>query len=140
MARFVVMPRLVHFGIFNSAKDGSAVGLDDRRAVGRRAVLKPGNREIARIARRMVADQPVGERDQIGGADLGHPAVGPAVRRSAEHTSELQSLMRISYADFCLNKKQKLTIFNNHVNTHIYTDSHPLYHIKVYIPINNVIT
>src|SRR3546814_3451040 len=27
------------------------------------------------------------------------------VRRSEEHTSELQSLMRISYAVFCLNKK-----------------------------------
>src|SRR3546814_8683612 len=29
------------------------------------------------------------------------------VRRSEEHTSELQSLMRISYAVFCLNKKKK---------------------------------
>src|SRR3546814_8563537 len=28
------------------------------------------------------------------------------VRRSEEHTSELQSLMRISYAVFCLNQKQ----------------------------------
>src|SRR3546814_10588450 len=28
-------------------------------------------------------------------------------RRSEEHTSELQSLMRISYADFCLNTKKK---------------------------------
>src|SRR3546814_3959904 len=28
-------------------------------------------------------------------------------RRSEEHTSELQSLMRISYAVFCLNKKKK---------------------------------
>src|SRR3546814_7725896 len=27
--------------------------------------------------------------------------------RSEEHTSELQSLMRISYADFCLKKKKK---------------------------------
>src|SRR3546814_9323077 len=27
-------------------------------------------------------------------------------RRSEEHTSELQSLMRISYDDFCLKKKQ----------------------------------
>src|SRR3546814_2899540 len=27
--------------------------------------------------------------------------------RSEEHTSELQSLMRISYAVFCLNKKKK---------------------------------
>src|SRR3546814_1734754 len=30
--------------------------------------------------------------------------------RSEEHTSELQSLMRISYAVFCLKKKQKTTI------------------------------
>src|SRR3546814_3981565 len=29
-------------------------------------------------------------------------------RRSEEHTSELQSLMRISYAVFCLQKKNKL--------------------------------
>src|SRR3546814_1699998 len=29
--------------------------------------------------------------------------------RSEEHTSELQSLMRISYAVFCLTKKKKLT-------------------------------
>src|SRR3546814_8988782 len=32
----------------------------------------------------------------------GHPAV-----RSEEHTSELQSLMRISYSVFCLKKKKK---------------------------------
>src|SRR3546814_3668176 len=36
--------------------------------------------------------------------------------RSEEHTSELQSLMRISYAVFCLKKKNKL----KHVkNTHV---------------------
>src|SRR3546814_6766917 len=29
--------------------------------------------------------------------------------RSEEHTSELQSLMRISYAVFCLNKKRQTT-------------------------------
>src|SRR3546814_8518168 len=31
----------------------------------------------------------------------------PDKRRSEEHTSELQSLMRISYAVFCLKKKKK---------------------------------
>src|SRR3546814_10350342 len=31
----------------------------------------------------------------------------PHVLRSEEHTSELQSLMRISYAVFCLKKKKK---------------------------------
>src|SRR3546814_2337158 len=30
------------------------------------------------------------------------------IRRSEEHTSELQSLMRISYAVFCLKKKKKM--------------------------------
>src|SRR3546814_7292168 len=34
-------------------------------------------------------------------------AVIVAFYRSEEHTSELQSLMRISYAVFCLNKKNK---------------------------------
>src|SRR3546814_4514735 len=34
-------------------------------------------------------------------------ARGQEARRSEEHTSELQSLMRISYAVFCLTKKKK---------------------------------
>src|SRR3546814_9701774 len=38
-------------------------------------------------------------------------------RRSEEHTSELQSLMRISYAVFCLKKKKKTT--DNKVNNKI---------------------
>src|SRR3546814_1894270 len=33
----------------------------------------------------------------------------PSVMRSEEHTSELQSLMRISYAVFCLKKKKSQT-------------------------------
>src|SRR3546814_292286 len=32
--------------------------------------------------------------------------------RSEEHTSELQSLMRISYAVFCLKKKKKIQMYN----------------------------
>src|SRR3546814_4890284 len=35
------------------------------------------------------------------------PALVPLTIRSEEHTSELQSLMRISYAVFCLKKKKK---------------------------------
>src|SRR3546814_1582298 len=35
-----------------------------------------------------------------------------AVARSEEHTSELQSLMRISYAVFCLKKKNKTSMLN----------------------------
>src|SRR3546814_10735158 len=36
-----------------------------------------------------------------------HPARPARLARSEEHTSELQSLMRISYAVFCLKKKTK---------------------------------
>src|SRR3546814_6501877 len=42
----------------------------------------------------------------------------PSGRRSEEHTSELQSLMRISYAVFCLKKK---TTKEKRINTPIYT-------------------
>src|SRR3546814_5963330 len=41
------------------------------------------------------------------------------VERSEEHTSELQSLMRISYAVFCLKKKKKQPTMTQH-NTDIY--------------------
>src|SRR3546814_5558924 len=38
--------------------------------------------------------------------------------RSEEHTSELQSLMRISYAVFCLKKKKNKNIDTNQQNIH----------------------
>src|SRR3546814_9820858 len=37
--------------------------------------------------------------------------------RSEEHTSELQSLMRISYAVFCLNKKNSHIPTSQHLHT-----------------------
>src|SRR3546814_6812680 len=40
-------------------------------------------------------------------------AVHGLEQRSEEHTSELQSLMRISYAVFCLKKKKNLTSQHN---------------------------
>src|SRR3546814_7105092 len=42
-----------------------------------------------------------------GGEKLAAEAAPTGADRSEEHTSELQSLMRISYAVFCLQKKQK---------------------------------
>src|SRR3546814_5944172 len=38
-----------------------------------------------------------------------------SVGRSEEHTSELQSLMRISYAVFCLKKKTQYKIKSDHI-------------------------
>src|SRR3546814_6882901 len=48
-----------------------------------------------------------------GFASLDTPLSARRRLRSEEHTSELQSLMRISYAVFCLKKKNNTT--NNHI-------------------------
>src|SRR3546814_8921324 len=50
-------------------------------------------------------------------------ATTPRLLRSEEHTSELQSLMRISYAVFCLKKKQKS---NTSYNTSTYSTLPPI--------------
>src|SRR3546814_3079590 len=62
-------------------------------------------------------DQELVAPEEVDGIEVGHvvpspraPQVGAVVSRSEEHTSELQSLMRISYAVFCLkNKRQTRT-------------------------------
>src|SRR3546814_4431905 len=41
------------------------------------------------------------------------------VARSEEHTSELQSLMRISYAVFCLKKKNRIQNSLKHTNSNV---------------------
>src|SRR3546814_7229578 len=47
------------------------------------------------------------------------------LQRSEEHTSELQSLMRISYAVFCLNKKKNKN--NQHKHKHNKKHKHSIY-------------
>src|SRR3546814_5682911 len=51
----------------------------------------------------------------------GHSCYPGATQRSEEHTSELQSLMRISYAVFCLKKKTQLITYSTILRqTYIY--------------------
>src|SRR3546814_7857033 len=45
------------------------------------------------------------------GARRGTRGAAPPKLRSEEHTSELQSLMRLSYAVFCLKKKTKTELY-----------------------------
>src|SRR3546814_7223731 len=80
-----------------------------RRRHGRADRLQP--RPLARPLRHAVPHRegavPQGRRPD-GGEILDRPAADdPRRRRSEEHTSELQSIMRISYAVFCLKKKKK---------------------------------
>src|SRR3546814_4788802 len=82
--------RPVHLGVFGQKIERIAEPLTDRRQ---------------RLPRAPGVDHPT------------HPVIeGAQIVRSEEHTSELQSLMRISYAVFCLKKKKK---HNN--NNHIYS-------------------
>src|SRR3546814_6606846 len=67
---------------------------------GPRHVRGPSDRHDARVCERR-------QQGGRGGALWHHQ--GDRERRSEEHTSELQSLMRISYAVFCLKKKTKHT-------------------------------
>src|SRR3546814_5317713 len=57
----------------------------------------------------------------MSSTDANSPIAMPessARSRSEEHTSELQSLMRISYAVFCL-KKKKIVIKNHYTGIHL---------------------
>src|SRR3546814_10832011 len=56
--------------------------------------------------------------------EAGHfPAQIQRGKRSEEHTSELQSLMRISYAVFCLKKKHSTQTRSSNESTHATTDT-----------------
>src|SRR3546814_9291583 len=54
----------------------------------------------------------IGALEEFGGQD----DLRALRDRSEEHTSELQSLMRISYAVFCLKKKKNTHIYNTIIN------------------------
>src|SRR3546814_14988164 len=78
---------------------------DERRVVGEAAPLQPA--EEAAQGREGAGG---GAALQAGAGARGEP--GAEIGRSEEHTSELQSLMRISYAGFCLKKKIKKQSLN----------------------------
>src|SRR3546814_4007669 len=73
----------------------------------------------------------VSERHVQAPCATAHKYAGPgttgkhAQARSEEHTSELQSLMRISYAVFCLKKKKYNRQNTNAKNTTTYINPKP---------------
>src|SRR3546814_5997548 len=87
---------------------GHAEPAAERLAEGGQVAIAATQRDLADVERGF-AQQPAGvvEPDLADivadreAAPVEHPV------RSEEHTSELQSLMRISYAVFCLKKKKK---------------------------------
>src|SRR3546814_4177836 len=76
------------------------VGQIQRRAWDQRLEALVGRKLADAFERRHIAVQ-IGKTVLVVRPDI-------EKRRSEEHTSELQSLMRISYAVFCLNKKKEI--------------------------------
>src|SRR3546814_7446857 len=72
------------------------------RARGVAALAAQARRDLDQFQR-----QPVREALFVLGVALGNPVGGAFADRSEEHTSELQSLKRNTYAVFCLKKKKK---------------------------------
>src|SRR3546814_2491997 len=71
----------------------------------RRRYRTPTNTPEPATEREAVVARAPGAREQASGSARRRSRWGSG-GRSEEHTSELQSLMRISYAVFCLNKKK----------------------------------
>src|SRR3546814_3252900 len=79
------------------------------RSIDRRMRFLTKRLEIAEVVD--PAAQPNKDQVFFGATVVYSDKAGEEFRvRSEEHTSELQSLMRISYAVFCLKKKQHLSI------------------------------
>src|SRR3546814_3402008 len=89
-AMTTAIPRKIRIGRYCSRRSSMGTGTGERYA--------PGSRALTRARR----------GDGLRSADIRHRGrPRGSDGRSEEHTSELQSLMRISYAVFCLKKKTK---------------------------------
>src|SRR3546814_5735835 len=102
------MPGVRLGGLFAGGHVDVAVGQIDRRALERAIRLQL----VILILRQDLVGEEVGHSSVRSGSTSGlasgltsRPA--GVLTRSEEHTSELQSLMRISYAVFCLIKTKK---------------------------------
>src|SRR3546814_2065351 len=112
-------------GLAKADKKAGRVAAEGRIAMARetgKAVLVEINSETDFVAKdtnfitftEAVADAALGAADvealksaSVGGKTVEELRAELIAKRSDEHTSELQSLMRTSYADFCFKKKTK---------------------------------
>src|SRR3546814_6524008 len=106
-----ICPALVHvFGKSNTALDNPDYSL----------VFTPGSYKQGFIGRLDDFPGMTCGAWQMRPESRGHVRIQSAdYNRSEEHTSELQSLMRISYAVFCLKKHNKHSNYDTNNKTHV---------------------
>src|SRR3546814_5557698 len=108
-ADFAADDGVLHADLSDGSRlDGAGIGVEHDQ-VGQLARLDRALHVLLEAEPRGVAGVAA---KRLGGGD---PLLGPELARSEEHTSELQSLMRISYAVFCL--KKKTTDITARINT-----------------------
>src|SRR3546814_4624954 len=90
-------------------------------------IVSEGCHEVDRQRRAFYIHCPVRSllgRAGIGPRRAGWRSFGPTCKRSEEHTSELQSLMRISYAVFCLKKQKSHSTTPSHAPHYKFAHTH----------------
>src|SRR3546814_7693808 len=96
--------------LFRSALGAKAAGRPVKLALQRPLMINNTTHRPATIQRIRLGATTDGKLTAIGHESWSGDLRGGSPERSEEHTSELQSLMRISYAVFCLKKKKKTNI------------------------------
>src|SRR3546814_3184977 len=86
--------------------DQLLAGSDAAAALDQGGLLDTLKKALAERALNAEMDHHLGDDEQAGNSRNGYGRKSVTTDRSEEHTSELQSLMRISYAVFCLKKKK----------------------------------
>src|SRR3546814_5063314 len=98
---------LTYTTLFRSAGRYRAARAGASRYLAALPLSRDADRRTGRARRRTARARDGGGKDRP--ARPGRPLLRDPGRRSVEHTSELQSLMRTSYAVFCLKQQQQHT-------------------------------
>src|SRR3546814_2176978 len=88
------------------------------RCASRKPAMRAASGDLAVTSTSMPATSNAPELSSASATGPESPSCCAMTARSEEHTSELQSLMRISYAVFCLKKKQHNNIPQSHMIQH----------------------
>src|SRR3546814_1276755 len=107
----IVDDRLLRIGSANL--NNRSMGTDSECDLALEAANAEDRAAISRLLHRLLAEHPGRDSEEIAAMLAQEGSLLGLVARSEEHPSELQSLMRISYAVFCLKKTTNATTIHH---------------------------